>query len=220
VLALGNVLMGDDALGPHVIENLLATHEFPPEVTIQDLGTPGLDLHPFLADCDVLIIVDTVRTKGQPGDLRLYHKDDILRHAPQPRLSPHDPGLKEALLSLEFASSGPEEVLLVGVIPARTGSDIGLSAVVHQAVPHAAAAVLAELDRLGHAVTQREVPRATNIWWETGVSPGGTETTATQHGSGPPATPQPQAREATDGGADVPLPPPPHSDRTERTDPR
>jgi hydrogenase maturation protease len=189
--------MGDDALGPHVIENLLAGYDFPPEVTVQDLGTPGLDLHPFLADCDVLIIVDTVRAKGPVGDLRLYRKDDILRHAPQPRLSPHDPGLKEALLSLEFASSGPQEVLLVGVIPARTGSDVGLSAVVQQAVPHAEAAVLSELGRLGHAVTCLESPRRANIWWE--------------------ALPKPQAKEANASGGDAP-PPPQRTSKTEKSD--
>lgn len=158
--------MRDDALGPHVIENLLAGYVFPPAVTVTDLGTPGLDLHPYLADCDVLIIVDTVRAEGSAGEMRLYRKEDILRHAPRPRLSPHDPGLKEALLSLDFAGTGPREVLLVGVIPESTVSQVGLSTAVRQALPRATTAVLEELARLGHAVIRRDPPRRTNIWWE------------------------------------------------------
>ena len=47
VLGLGNVLMGDDALGPWVIQHLLTQWEVPPSVRVQDLGTPGLDLHPL-----------------------------------------------------------------------------------------------------------------------------------------------------------------------------
>ena len=166
MLGLGNVLRRDDALGPHVIENLLAGYEFPSAVTVADLGTPGLNLHPYLADCDALIIVDTVRTEGPAGEVHLYRKDDILRHAPQPRLSPHDPGLQEALLSLDFAGQGPREVLLVGVVPESTASEVGLSATVCRAVPRAEAAVLAELARLGHAVTRCDPPRQANIWWE------------------------------------------------------
>jgi len=166
VLGLGNVLMGDDALGPTVIAHLLAAHDFPAGVAVSDLGTPGLDLHPHLAGAEALIIVDTVRAEGQPGELRLYRKDAILRHPPGPRVSPHDPGLKEALLSLQFAGEEPREVLLVGVIPAQSEPGAGLSEPVAGAVAAACDAVLAELARLGHAVARRSEPAAPDLWWE------------------------------------------------------
>ena len=47
VLGLGNVLMGDDALGPWVVHHLVSTYDFPPEVAVVDVGTPGLDLVPY-----------------------------------------------------------------------------------------------------------------------------------------------------------------------------
>lgn len=166
VLGLGNVLMGDDALGPWVIQHLLAHYEFPPAVRVQDLGTPGLDLHPYLADCSHAILVDVVRSEGSPGELRRYDRDEILTHPPGPRVSPHDPGVKEALLALDFAEQGPGQVLLVGVLPDVVSGDVGLSPAVRQAVEPASRAVLEELERVGHRVERRAEPGRPDIWWE------------------------------------------------------
>jgi hydrogenase maturation protease len=166
VLGLGNVLMGDDAVGPTVIKVLEAEYEFPEGVSVQDLGTPGLDLTPYLAGLGAVVFVDTVRASGAPGEVRLYRRDEILKHPPQPRLSPHDPGLKEALLTVEFSGSGPREVLLVGVIPAEVKTGVGLSPAVRGAVRPAAAAVVEELARLGVAPSARAVPGTPDVWWE------------------------------------------------------
>jgi hydrogenase maturation protease len=166
VLGLGNVLMGDDAFGPWVVQLLLAEHEFAADVSVADLGTPGLDLIPYVADLEALILLDTVRADAPAGTLRLYRRDDLLRHAPQPRLSPHDPGVKEALLSAEFAGRSPREVLLVGVVPRQTAMGVGLSPPLRAAVAVAAATVTRELERLGRPVRRREVARPPDIWWE------------------------------------------------------
>ena len=51
--------------------------------TVQDLGTPGLDLTPYVTDLEALILVDTVRSDAAPGTLRLYRRDELLQ-APTP----------------------------------------------------------------------------------------------------------------------------------------
>lgn len=165
VIGLGNVLMGDDAFGPWVVQTLLAGYEFPDGVSVEDLGTPGLDLVPYLADLDALVLVDTVRSEAPPGSLRLYRRAQILEHPPPARLSPHDPGVKEALLATEFAGRGPREVLLVGAVPAGTAMGVHLSPAVREAVPLAVAEVLRELERLGRAARRRPSPLAPDIWW-------------------------------------------------------
>ena len=166
VIGLGNVLMADDAFGPYVIHELTAGYEFPPHVSVLDVGTPGLDLTPYIMYAGKLIVIDTVRSDGPAGSIRLYRKDDILRHAPLPRLGPHDPGLKETLLALDFDGSGPDEVLLVGVIPERTVPTPGLSPRVRAAVGQAALEVLLELARLGATVHARPDAAVTCPWWE------------------------------------------------------
>jgi hydrogenase maturation protease len=166
VVGLGNVLEGDDAFGPWVIQWLTAHWEFGEGVSVEDLGTPGLDLHPFLVGHEVIVVVDTVRSEGSPGELRLYRKDQILKHAPQPRLSPHDPGLKESLMALEFRGDPPREVLLVGAIPGTVDHLIGMTGPLRAAVPLAAGEVVKELERLGFPPTRREPPGEPDIWWE------------------------------------------------------
>jgi hydrogenase maturation protease len=119
ILGLGNVLMGDDGFGPYVARLFDAEYEVGAGAEVIDVGTPGLDLTPWLADARNVIIVDTVRASAPPGTLKLYDKAEIVRHAPVSRVGPHDPGVKETLLTLEFAGRAPETVTLVGVVPAR-----------------------------------------------------------------------------------------------------
>ena len=165
VIGLGNVLMGDDAFGPWVVQTLLAGYEFPEGVSVEDLGTPGLDLVPYVTDLEALVLVDTVRAPAPPGTVRVYRRDDLLKHPPQARLSPHDPGVKEALLTAEFAGRGPRDVLLVGAVPADTAMGVHLSQRLREAVPLAVAEVLRELERLGLPAVRRASPGAPDIWW-------------------------------------------------------
>lgn len=166
VLGLGNVLMGDDAFGPWVIHDLAERWLFPDEVEVTDLGTPGLDLTPYLSGVETVVLVDTVHSDGAPGELRLYGKAALLSHPPKARVSPHDPGLVEALLALDFEGTGPASVLLVGAIPSRTEKGAGLTPALRDAVPRAAAAVLSELSRLGLGPTRRDTTTTRAPWWE------------------------------------------------------
>lgn len=166
VLGLGSVLMGDDAFGPTVVKVLEARYECGVGVSVEDIGTPGLNLIPYVSGIDALIVVDTVRADGRPGEIRLYRGSEILKHPPGPRLSPHDPGLKEALMSAEFSGGGPKDVLLIGAIPETVESGIGLSAAAADAVPKAVEQVISELRRLGKTPVALEPPADPDIWWE------------------------------------------------------
>jgi hydrogenase maturation protease len=166
VLGVGNVLMGDDALGPYVVRTLLAGYEFPGEVEVLDVGTPGLDFTPYLAGARAVIVVDTVRSEGPPGTIREYRDHEILGGPPLPRSSPHQPGLREALMAAELTDSNPGEIVLIGVIPESVESGTGLSESVRTAVDTAVESVLRELERLGAGAKERNEPDLADIWWE------------------------------------------------------
>jgi hydrogenase maturation protease len=171
VLGLGNVLMSDDGLGPAVLRAFDEQYVVGPDVSVVDLGTPGLDLSPWLADAKSVILVDTVKAPLPPGSLRLYTKGDLLEQAPGVRVSPHDPGVKETLLALEFAGRAPREVALIGVVPAVTTMGLQLSPEVEAAIPGAVLAIVAALKRGGIAVLQRPKPFAHEPWWNHGTLP-------------------------------------------------
>lgn len=158
--------MGDDALGPWVIQQLEAEYEFPEGVSLVDVGTPGLDLIPYVTGPAGVLLVDTVKSGGAPGEIRVYDRDELLKHAAKPRLSPHDPGLSEALLALELAGTPPRFVRLVGVVPEAVETGVGLSAAVAKAVPLAAQAVVRELALLGFAAGKRSAVSRPAPWWE------------------------------------------------------
>ena len=166
VIGLGNVLMGDDAFGPYMIQALQASLLLPRAVELLDLGTPGLDLIPFLAGTESIIILDTVRSEGRPGELRRYGREDLLRQPPGPRLGPHDPGLREALAALELSGTGPREILLIGAIPDSVAMGARLSPAMRQAIEPAVIEVTRELRRRGVRVARRDSAARPDVWWE------------------------------------------------------
>jgi hydrogenase maturation protease len=172
VLGLGNVLMGDDALGPWVIHHLESTYAFPPEVAVVDVGTPGLDLVPYVAGPCGIVLVDTVSATGAPpGEIRIYDRDALVKFAPKPRLSPHDPGVTEAILAVEMAGEPPAFVTLVGVVPGSVATGVGMTEPLQDAVAAAAETIVSELVARGFDV-RRRAPDQHSVplpWWEVPV---------------------------------------------------
>ena len=166
LMGVGNVLMGDDALGPFLLKSLEAAWELPSNVTVFDAGTPGLDLTLFLDGFDVLIAVDALQARGAPGEVRCYRRAELLAPALPVVVSPHEPTLRAALLRLDVFGRCPTQVLLVGAIPASVAPGIGLSDAVRRAIPYIEAQVLRELERLGAPARPRTVPQPADLWWE------------------------------------------------------
>lgn len=166
LMGVGNVLMHDDALGPYVLESLKAKYDLPPEVTVFDAGTPGLDLTLFLTEFDALIVVDALKGQGAPGEVKTYTGPQLQEGALPITLSPHEPTLREALMRMALIGKGPGDVFLVGAIPEVVKTGTGLSARVRAAVPAIEQHVLRELLRLGATVAARESRHEPDLWWE------------------------------------------------------
>jgi hydrogenase maturation protease len=165
ILGVGNVLCTDDGLGPYSIKVLESLYEFPDGVEVIDLGTPGMDLTPYLADARMVIVIDTVRGHEAPGTLRLLRDREIVATPPPDRMSPHEPGLREALMATEFSDCSPDEILFVGVIPESTQQGTSLTTPLMDAVPHVVATVVSELERLQSPAVLRNPPGEPDVWW-------------------------------------------------------
>ncbi len=170
VLGIGNVLMGDDGVGPYAVRLLEARYDFPRHVELQDLGTPGLGITAAFSDYDAMILIDSVSAKKKPGEVHLYRKDQLVQVPMKTRVSPHDPALVEALLFAEFSGKCPAEVLLVGVVPQACELGCEMSDAAHLGMETAIRAVLEELKRLGAEVKLKAKPDAPAIWWQKDAS--------------------------------------------------
>lgn len=166
LMAVGNVLTGDDGLGPYVLELLDAAYDFPPGVQVIDVGTPGIDLTMFLEPVEALVVIDAVKGDEAPGTVKTFRKADLLKGRLPVVMSPHEPTLREALMRLELVGHGPKDVTVIGAVPAHLTLTESLSPPVKAAVPTVIAAVLAELARLGASPTPKATPRSPVFWWE------------------------------------------------------
>jgi len=162
---IGNVLLGDDGVGPYVVRLLESRYEFGNDVEIVDLGTPALDLLHRISGRNVVILVDCVASDQPPGSIVLYRKEDILRIAPTPRLDPHSPALSECLLTAEMFGTGPCNVLLVGVVGQSLEPGCQLSPAVREAVESAIEAIVLELRFLGCSVEKKAITTNGDFWW-------------------------------------------------------
>jgi len=165
IVGIGNILMGDDGLGPYVIQILMSRFDFPDHVELVDGGTPGLDFLPYISHARSVIVLDTVSSKGTPGEIKIYRDREIIGSAPPPRMSPHQPGLRESLMATELTDASPQEMVLIGVVPETVEQGTTLSPPVQSAVQNVIDTVLEELDRLDAPPTPADPIREPDLWW-------------------------------------------------------
>jgi len=115
--------MSDDGAGIKLVQYLAENYRFPPDVTVFDGGTLGLDLLPQLEGIDRLLIVDAVETGKPPGSLIRLSGEEI-PIVMETKLSPHQMGLKDLLAVSMMMGVKPPEMVLLGVQPETI--DIGL----------------------------------------------------------------------------------------------
>lgn len=165
VAGIGNVLLGDDGVGPFVSQWLNARYSFPEGVEVEDLGTPALDFIDRIVGLDALIVVDAVNNDQPAGTITLYRREDLLRNAPGIRMDTHSPALTESLLAAEvFFGLPPKEVLLIGISGESYQADCTLSEAVRATVPATVTAVLEELTRLGVVYSAKQAANPPSTW--------------------------------------------------------
>ncbi len=172
---IGNVLLGDDGVGPHVARLISARYDFDPAVEVADLGTPALDLIDRLTANQAVILIDSVTAaidggQADPGTVVLYRKAELMRYSAvpaAPRMDPHSPALIDALLGAEFFGVAPDDVLLVGIVAESFEVGCDLSQLVHAAVEKAVDEVVRELDRLSIPYRIRQNAAEPGVWWAT-----------------------------------------------------
>jgi hydrogenase maturation protease len=118
--------MSDDGLGPYCVHQLMAQYDFPPDVEVADLGTPGLDLALHLSGADRVLIIDALRG-DQPGTIAAY---DVTAGGPGrlgARLEPTRPPSTSPFSSLACPGPRPLDVRSIGLAGVRFGHGTTMS---------------------------------------------------------------------------------------------
>jgi hydrogenase maturation protease len=140
VLGIGNVLLGDDAVGVHVIRALEAIRsDLPKRAVLVDGGTAGLSLLPVIEEANELILVDAVDDGSLPGHVQVLTGRAL--YADPARLSVHEVGTADLISAARLTGVLPSNAALVGVQPGPIAPGLELSPAVAAAVPKAVALV-------------------------------------------------------------------------------
>ena len=126
ILGVGNLLLSDEGIGIHAVKEL-SKRDYPENIEIYDAGTLGLLSGPLFENRDLLIVIDAVDTAGEPGDVMIFDKEDIMLSRIPIKLSPHQTGIQETLFISELRGECPEDVKFIGVIPASYDASVELT---------------------------------------------------------------------------------------------
>ena len=122
LIGLGNPILGDDAVGWKVVEQVAQRlqqlrHEILGTLDIEYLSIGGLGLMEHLAGYDRAIIVDAIFSrKAAPGTISTQMLEDVFDPTSGHTISVHDTSLQDAInLALKIGVQMPKRLIVVGI---------------------------------------------------------------------------------------------------------
>jgi hydrogenase maturation protease len=148
VLGLGNCLLRDDGLGPHLLAELSSAYPDSPIIEFVDGGTQGLALLGYLCDRTAVVILDAVSLHRPPGTVTILSAREVLDMATGRATTAHEGNAGQLLVAAALLGQLPQEVIVVGIEPGELHTGLGLSQSVTQALPEARAAAACCIETL------------------------------------------------------------------------
>lgn len=142
VLGIGNILMGDEGVGVHVVRRLEERCRLP-HIDFVDGGTGGFNLLEYFTSSDLVVIIDATMDGRSPGTLSKRHPE-FSRDYP-PTLVSHDVGLKDMLDAVQLMDRKPETVLFTLTIRDASMVTMDLSPEIRKTLPAAVKTICAFL---------------------------------------------------------------------------
>ena len=159
ILGIGNILWADEGFGVRCVEAMNARFEFDDDVRLMDGGTQGLFLLPWVCSTSRLLIFDAIDFGLAPGELRVIEDDDVPQYMGVKKVSMHQTGFQEVLMSARLLHDRPQQLALIGVQPEQLDDYGGsLRATVRQRIPEAVERGCAVLRQWGVVAHERSAP--------------------------------------------------------------
>ena len=123
IIGVGNLLLGDEGVGPHCI-SILLRQNVPDDILLFDGGTMGYGLMDVISALDALVIVDCVNGGSVPGTIYIFDAADINTVRDNYNTSVHQVGICEILDTARLIYKAPRTTI-IGVEPQKL--DIGMT---------------------------------------------------------------------------------------------
>ena len=128
VIGLGNVLMGDEGIGVHLVRHLAARQLLPQGVEIVEAGSAGMRLLHLLVGRDWIVFVDGAYMGLAPGTLRQFRPEDVRSCKGLAGFSLHEGDLLSILDVSRRLGECPARIDIFGIEPGVVASGESLSA--------------------------------------------------------------------------------------------
>ena len=145
MIGIGNPLMGDDGIGPRLIEelNLLETG-----VELIDIGTGGMQLVHVLAGYDAVLLIDAADMGIEPGQFRVFSPENAVSVKECRSYSLHDWDIMRSIEISNDLGEAPERILILAIQPGSLRMGEGISPEVEMGIPRYIGAAMSELGNM------------------------------------------------------------------------
>ena len=132
VLGVGNILMSDDGVGVHAVNEYRKKPRA--GVLVTEVGTSLLDAVHLLSWADRVVVIDALHAQGAPGTIYWASFSEILHRTGC--LSLHELDLSAALEFMPRGARKPE-IYVLGIQPSSLEMSLEMSLPVSAAIPQA-----------------------------------------------------------------------------------
>lgn len=148
VLGVGNILLTDEGLGVHVVEDLKANYTFTPKISLIDGGTMGMELLTYMRGMKKILLIDAVNGGEAPGTIYEFPHRELEQYFTD-HISVHEVGMQDILRIRAIQENPLEDAIVIGVEPESLDVGFEPSAPVQKALPEVRDRVLRVLREWG-----------------------------------------------------------------------
>ncbi len=114
IIGLGNLILGDEGFGVHLIRHLQKNYIFE-NVDIIDGGTIGFRLIEYFMEYNKLLFVDAIKTDDEPGTIYSFSLEELPPNVTFVS-SIHEIGLGDVVQQIKFMGRSVK-AYVVGIVP-------------------------------------------------------------------------------------------------------
>lgn len=136
VVGVGNEIMADDGIGPHVVRRLEETPIGESDaVRLVNAGTTGFLALEALSGCEHALVIDAMQTGAAPGTIHEFRCVEGTFEGDVPDMTMHDISFTEALAYGRGVYDLPDEIRVLGVEPAAIEPAVEVSDELDETIP-------------------------------------------------------------------------------------
>jgi len=117
VIGVGNEMMGDDAIGPHIVRGLISGKVLPEEVLLIDEGRGGMRLIHHIKEMERILIIDAADIGKDPGEFTMFRPEEVESIKDLSGTNIHEWDLLKMLDLSRMLGECPEDVRILAIQP-------------------------------------------------------------------------------------------------------